>query len=303
MKPSSSLVGLATASAATAAAAAAAHGRCGIDDAALLAVSAISSSSTTAQAAPSRRIAAAELPDHIDVDVHVHITSTTAEADLVTDAILAAQWAVLAAAYARHNITLALASTERVVDDVAGAGWLVYDGTEWVHHAAAQDAFFRRTRRGGYDALNLYFFAPWSPGASGVCTFPTVPEDEDDPLFYSDLCQVSALTMPGIPADKANEIGYVQGNTAVHEAGHWFGLNHTFANGCNQPGDFVADTPATLDVYECVETSNSCPDAPGYDPVHNFMSYTNDSCTKEFTPGQQQRMFETFFSFRRDPAA
>ncbi|KAI1336914.1 metalloprotease [Xylariaceae sp. FL0016] len=250
---------------------------------------------------------AAALPDTIAVNVHFHITSTTEDADLVTDEIVAAQWDVLYDNYAKHNITLTLASTEFIVDDLAGAGWLVYDGTQWVNYPEEQVAFFTETRKGGYDEMNLYFFAPWSPGASGVCTFPTVTTEsgarpaEGDDAFYADLCQISALSMPGIPADKATLDGYTLGNVAVHESGHWFGLNHTFANGCSEPGDFVADTPASGIVFDCPTSSDTCPGVEGLDPIHNFMSYTNDSCTTEFTPGQKDRMFETFYSFRRSP--
>lgn len=229
----------------------------------------------------SRRQEVRELPTTIGIDVHFHITSTTEYAELVTDDIVSAQWDVLYEEYAKHNIMLTLKSTERIVDDIAGAGWLVYNGSQWVNYPEEQQAFFNSTRKGGYDELNLYFFAPWSPGASGYCNFPTVaagsrPAEGDD-VFVVDLCEISALTMPGIPADKATLDGYSLGHVAVHETGHWFGLNHTFAGGCNEPGDFVADTPATGLVYDCPIGSDTCPGVAGLDPIHNFMSYTNDT--------------------------
>ncbi|PBP19330.1 putative metalloprotease protein [Diplocarpon rosae] len=192
-------------------------------------------------------------PANITVDVHFHIASTEADASLVTDSVVAEQFAVLHAAYLVHNITLILSSTTRVVDNLTGSGFLVNKaessgGNDWVYHEAEHDAYFKSSRRGGYDALNIHFFSPYSPGATGVCQFPASAENN-------------------------------QGHIAVHEVGHWFGLNHTFAGGCNagSAGDFVSDTPATLDLSGCPASSDTCPDLPGLDPIHNFMGYTDDT--------------------------
>ncbi|KAH8624570.1 hypothetical protein IG631_21309 [Alternaria alternata] len=46
------------------------------------------------------------------------------------------------------------------------------------------------------------------------------------------------------------------------------------------------------------ENSDSCPDQPGLDSIHNYMSYSADYCRYEFTPGQIQRMREQMAKFR-----
>ena len=91
---------------------------------------------------------------------------------------------------------------------------------------------------------------------------------------------------------------YDLGLTAVHEAGHWLGLEHTFFGGCNDKGDFVDDTPAMrVPTSGCPLGKDTCPE-PGLDPIHNYMDYSYDSCYFEFTVGQTQRMQDHFIFFR-----
>ncbi|WZH49477.1 uncharacterized protein QYS62_010678 [Fusarium acuminatum] len=243
-----------------------------------------------------------DLPSTITVDVHFHISSTKEHEDLITDTIVNAQWNVLHRSFAKYDINLVLNSTERVVDDIIGKSFLVYEGPDkgWVKYTDEENNFYKSTRRGGYDALNLYFFSDYSPGATGYCSWPTVIAEDDDLKFAQDSCQVSGLTMPGITPEQGAFEDWNLGHLAVHEAGHWFGLNHTFSGGCSEPGDFVDDTPSQLtQIFGCPIGSDSCPDKPGLDPIHNFMGYTQDNCTNSFTAGQKRRMFETFFGFRR----
>ncbi|MBK9048445.1 MAG: T9SS type A sorting domain-containing protein [Bacteroidetes bacterium] len=98
----------------------------------------------------------------------------------------------------------------------------------------------------------------------------------------------------------------------AHEAGHYFGLLHTFNFICNNyncllDGDLVCDTPPDTSSYGYPCQWNSCSsdtqDTTGLSPfltdvneLPNYMDYTN--CPLSFTNGQAQRMEMSLMMYR-----
>ncbi|KAI9054525.1 hypothetical protein LZ554_001681 [Drepanopeziza brunnea f. sp. 'monogermtubi'] len=229
---------------------------------------------------------------NLNVDVYFHIASTVANATKITEQRVADQFTVLQNSYLPYGIHLSLRNTSRVVDDLIGTGFYLPDATmgddlfdQWL-------AWMQRTRQGSYASLNVYFYTDLPSGLMGACRLPSIVTPGDE-FFYRDGCQIHAKTMPGGDDPKW------QGHTAVHEVGHWFGLLHTFQGGCATVADGIADTPGQLSGSTgCPVGRDSCPDQPGLDPIHNFMDYSDDNCTTEFTPLQMERMHRYFASYR-----
>jgi len=91
---------------------------------------------------------------------------------------------------------------------------------------------------------------------------------------------------------------YGLGRTLVHEVGHYFGLNHVWANDplCEED-DGVTDTPKQE--YEHIGCPNypqaSCTES---DMFMNFMDYVDDPCMLMFTAGQKERIWANIYVFR-----
>lgn len=122
-------------------------------------------------------------------------------------------------------------------------------------------------------------------------------------LGYAQFPGFGAAATDGVVvrSDRTGSIGTAaptgdRGRTLTHEAGHWFGLFHTFQGGCAGGlfGEGVDDTPPIAEATpsNCPLNANTCsndnPDLP--DMVENYMDYSNGACQNTYTLGQKSRM-------------
>ena len=141
------------------------------------------------------------------------------------------------------------------------------------------------------DATTLNVYAADIGG--GLLGWAYFPKGYNNGRDFIDGVVILDESMPGGTAGK-----YALGDTLTHEVGHWLMLEHTFAHGCGASGDYVTDTPKEAGPqFDCPVGADTCK-APGLDPIHNFMDYTQDSCMYEFTPGQVDRMSDAWLQFR-----
>ena len=212
------------------------------------------------------------------VNVYFHVLTDGTNGDL-RQAEIDSQMRVLNNAYAPWGWAFNLAGVDRTVN----AAWF---NDCYSNEKPMKNALHRGT---GQD-LNVYSCVPGP--YLGYATFPSSyrgqPSQDGVVILYSSL-------------PHGGEPNYEEGDTATHEVGHWFGLYHTFQNGCSKNGDYVEDTPAERSpAFECPVGRDTCEGTkyPGIDPIENFMDYTYDSCMFQFTAGQDARMDEMFTLYR-----
>jgi PKD repeat protein len=167
---------------------------------------------------------------------------------------------------------------------------------QWTYHEQADAVFMK-----GLIQWNpRMYFNIWVPRTIetangtgqviGYATFPfslSVSPNLDGVVIHSDYFG-------------RNSSAAYQGETTVHEAGHWLGLFHTFQNGCQgasaatctSQGDRVCDTPQAAAANFGCPSINSCTDTPTdfVDQIENYMDYSDGTCTNMFTQGQKDRI-------------
>ena len=211
------------------------------------------------------------------IPTYIHVIQEDATTGAVPQANIDAQIDVLNAAYAGTPFSFEVAGQETTINS---AWYPIISGSTGERDMKAS------LRQGGDNALNVYI-GEIDDGLLGWATFPTKNIGSQDGVV------ILGESLPG-----GSAVPYDEGDTATHEVGHWLHLYHTFQGGCRGKGDQVADTPAeAAPAFGCPEGSDTCT-APGLDPIHNFMDYTEDACMDEFTPGQVQRMIDGWVAYR-----
>lgn len=97
-----------------------------------------------------------------------------------------------------------------------------------------------------------------------------------------------------------------KGRTATHEIGHWFNLEHIWADesACNAD-DGVSDTPQQkAENYGCpsypqtTQSGGRCLTTDPSSMYMNYMDYTDDACMNMFSAGQKARMISAINTYR-----
>jgi hypothetical protein len=229
---------------------------------------------------PKAAVNAAPADLTVTVPMYIHVITNGAVGNL-TDRQIRDQVAVMNSTFSGTGFSWSLAGVTRT------------DNATWYasRSGGAEHAMKQALKTGGDGDLNVY-----TTSGGAYLGWAYLPEITDTAQRYLDGIVIDWRTVPGASGDYAGE--YDEGDTLVHEAGHWLNLEHTFFGQCNKQGDFVDDTPPQKSAsFGCPVGKDTCP-APGVDSIHNFMDYSDDPCLTEFTAGQGQRMRDAWLLWR-----
>lgn len=217
-----------------------------------------------------------ELLTTIPVAFHVIYDPSTGKGN-IPDTMINDQMAALNKHYSRTNFQFRLVSVDRTAN------------TAWFNDLQANEKAIKTALAKNPRTTFQLYTGSFTRGLLGFCQFPwSFPEDS---VMHG--CMNLYSSLPG-----GSAAPYNLGMTVSHEVGHGLGLYHTFQGGCRDQ-DLVADTPAEASAtYGCPATNPDTCTAPGLDPIHNYMDYTDDRCMYEFTPGQAARLDQMIATYR-----
>ncbi|MEO6233099.1 MAG: zinc metalloprotease [Ferruginibacter sp.] len=236
------------------------------------------------------------------VGVVVHVVHTNR--DIVTDAQIASQIAVLNKDYGKTNTELSNQNIYLAGYSLANVAnckiQFVLKQTIRVQTSTTSfgtnDAV-KKTSLGGSDPINPttqlnIWVCDLGSGLLGYAQFPGGNSATDGVVLDY---QGFGTTSTGYSLYAA----YNLGRSATHEIGHWFNLRHIWGDKrCGN--DFVDDTPLHDGAnYGCPSntTRSKCSGKP-YEQWMNYMDYTDDRCMYMFSAGQKVRMDATIDAAR-----
>lgn len=164
---------------------------------------------------------------------------------------------------------------------------------EWSDGETKASEMKQKLRRGDGRTLNVYF-VKFQRDVLGYATLPWSYATEP----HLDGVVISYDTLPG-----GSRGAFSEGDTLIHEVGHWMGLLHTFDGGCSI-GEGILDTAPEARPNAGCPADNTTPirDSCGRDdrpdPIFNFMDYSDDACLYQFTQGQKRLMHATWKIYR-----